>query len=236
MSIYAAGALVSRFLINKMNTFEGTATVVMVQAVMELVLRQTITQRDRFAYVHVLRHTHAEADRRFGHHLYGDHRARVVLAEMVIEYGCIIIAPVLVIAFESFRLFYNFGYTPGEGVAVATLLGGAALQLAAEFVVDILCVRSEENEGIPVIAEWRRTRKHGNRRTVYLYAAGFAIAFAFFGVSAAFQFRMPVECIPFPCAQCTAPGAGREFLSGVGSAAEWLHWCAENFANATGTP
>ena len=234
MYIYAGGALMTRFLLNKMDSFEGAASVVMGQAVMELVLRQTITERDRFTYMYILRHSKKEADARFGHPSYGRHRARVVLAEMVVEYGCIVLAPVLYLVFEPFRLFYNFGYTPGEPVAVDMLLGGFALQLAAEFVVDILCVRSEENAGIPVSLEWRRTRKHGHRRYIYLGAVGLAVANAFVGITAAFHFKMPAECLPFPCDQCTAEGAGREFLSGAGTAAEWLHYC-ENVFNATNT-
>ena len=107
------------------------------------------------------------------------------------------------------------------------------MQLAAEFLVDILCVLAEENAGIPVILEWRRSSTHGNRRIVYLYAAGVAVGHAFLGITAVFHFKMPVECIPFPCAQC-ADGAGREFLSGGGSASEWLHYCDDVF-NATGS-
>ena len=55
----------------------------MAQATMELVLRQTITLRDRFVFVHVLRHTEAEADARFCSATYKRHRARVVIGEMV---------------------------------------------------------------------------------------------------------------------------------------------------------
>ena len=225
----------STMLRDRMNTFEGTMTVIAVQAIVELILRQTITLRDRFVFVHLLRHSEKEADRRFGHPSYGAHRARVVLGEMVVEYGCIVIAPLTVLAFEPFRLFYNFGYTPGESVAVGTLLGSAGLQLAAEFLVDMLCVRSEEIEGIPVLEQWRLCNIHGNRTHIYVYAAGVAVGMAFFGMSAGFQFRMPWQCVPFPCDQCTAEGAGREFLTGAGSAAEWLHHCSVNTFNATST-
>ena len=43
----------------------------------------------------------------------------------------------------------------GSAVDATALLLGAALQLGAEVLVDLLCVRVEEREGIPVREAWR---------------------------------------------------------------------------------
>jgi hypothetical protein len=83
MVIHGFGSLVTRFLVNNMQTLEGTISLIISQALLEIILRQTITIRDRFAYVHLLRHSSADADSRFGSAKYGRNRARVVIAEMV---------------------------------------------------------------------------------------------------------------------------------------------------------
>ena len=50
-------------------------------------LRQTITIRDRALYTFLLRRSRAEAEARFGSASYKEYRARVVLAEMLVEYA-----------------------------------------------------------------------------------------------------------------------------------------------------
>ena len=244
--IHAFGALTTRFLVLNMGSVEGVAGVVVGQALLELVLRQTITVRDRFVFVHVLRHTAAEADTRFGSVKYREHRARVVIGEMVSEYSCIFLAPAVVLLFEPYRLFHNYGYSPSEPVDVAGLLLGTALQLGAEVLVDLLCVRVEDREGIPVLDEWRRsgaagvitegndgTRQKkagegGRRRIVYLWCLTVGISQSLYLMSSTFRFQMPQACLPRPCHQCMAAGgvgAGPD-LAGHGSAAEIAEWCA----------
>ena len=224
---------------------------------MELVLRQTITLRDRFAFVHVLRHTAKEAEERFGSAAYKEHRARVVLGEMASEYACIVLAPAITIMFESQRRWYSLGFTPGKPVGVLTLLCGAALQLFAEFVVDLLCLRVEALEGIPVTQEWDRTaddnlfcdrdrRKKdekriryvgGKRRLIYLWYLSTAVAWTCYLLLVAFMTPPPPACLPYPCHMCMAEGGleGGEHLNATsGTVAELVHWCKTNFPGAGG--
>ena len=213
---------------------EGSCTVIIVQALMELVLRQTITLRDRFVFVHVLRHSEAEADARFGSAAYGEHRARVVLAEMVSEYACIVLAPAIVLLYYPFRMLHNFGYTPGTDLNVLELLLGAALQLGFEFLVDLLCIRVEEREDIPVLRSWHLCGQSSTmRRRVYVWALAASITAAYFFMTLCFRFNIPSECMPYPCHQCVANGSGGKYLSAKGSAAEIVIWCTEHFPNTT---
>ena len=73
---------------------------------------------------------------------------------MVSEYACIIIAFATVLLYQPHRLFFNYGFTPGRAVDVLELLLGTCLQLFAELLVDLLCIRVEEKEGIPVLGAW----------------------------------------------------------------------------------
>ena len=82
MCISGFGSLVSRFLITNMNTLGGTLTVIWGQGMVELVLRQTITNRHRFIYRYILRR---EADERFKTESYRRYRARVVLSDMPVN-------------------------------------------------------------------------------------------------------------------------------------------------------
>ena len=97
--------------------------------------------------------------------------------------------------YERHRLFHNYGYTPGEGVDATALLLGTALQLAAEFLVDLLCIRVEEREGIPVLDVWGVTatrRNHGApRRRVYLWSAASGLAIAYYLMCVLFLYGLP---------------------------------------------
>ena len=263
--IHAFGAVVTRFLINKMDTVAGAVGVILAQAAVELVLRQTITLRDRFVFVHVLRRSPAEADARFGSVGYGRHRARVVLGEMVSEYACIVLAPALVLLFEHapvggapLRRWMNLGWrSDGAPVNAVVLLLGALLQLGAELVVDVLCVRGEERLGIPVLEEWRRaaaaattkkktgttkTKKkkkkgRGPRRVIYLWHLAIAVSVAGHMLLDSFQTRPPPACQPYPCHQCMAAGGaagGALLTAGSGANPQLVHWCAQNFPGAGG--
>ena len=194
-------------------------------------LRQTITLRDRWAYVHLLRHTPAEADARFGSVKYGRHRARVVLAEMVSEYSCILLAPALVLFTERFGMWYNLGYQPSAPINVLELLLGLALQICAEALVDLLCIRVETRDGIPVLEAWQKAGAGNRRRVVYVWLLASAISLAYFFMGGAFFFNMPAPCRPFPCAQCMAAGGkgAGPHLGGKGSAAMVVEWCVSHF-------
>ena len=189
--------------------------------------------RDRFVFVYLKRRSHKEADARFGSVAYGRHRARVVLGEMVSEYACIVLAPATVALYTPLRLLHNYGFTPGKAVNHVELMLGVLLQLAAEFVVDLLCVHVEERGGIPVLDSWRRSG-WATRRRVYLYSMFAAVVIAYYLMGVTFVFRMPPECQPFPCAQCVTDGSGGSHLSGKGSAEEIVRWCiTHGFSNAT---
>ena len=252
-----------------MDTVAGAIGVICAQGMMELMLRQTITLRDRFAFVHVLRYSPAEADARFGSAAYTAHRARVVLGEMVSEYACIVLAPAVVLLFEHapvggapLRRWYNLGWSAdGAPVDTAALLLGVLLQLGAEVVVDLLCVRVEEREGIPVLEAWRRsgavdraekddgkgntnnekttttTKGRGPRRLVYLWYLAGAVGFAVYLLLRSFQTLPPTACEPYPCHQCMAAGGaegGPLLTAGAGANPQLVHWCKAHFPGAGG--
>jgi len=83
VTLYAA--LVSRFLITNMQTAEGFAAVVVLNAAQELALRSTVMQRDRFLYTHVLRKSEEQAAARFGSAAYRQYRGSLVVSEMLCE-------------------------------------------------------------------------------------------------------------------------------------------------------
>ena len=176
---------------------------------------------------------------------------------MVSEYACIVLAPALVLLVDQVdgRRWYNLGWpSAGAPVDATALLLGTALQLCAELVVDLLCVRVEERSGIPVREAWRRAANtaaeekedndggRGNgggtatpkvvgcakRRVVYVWAVGAAVAIAAYFLLRTFVTRPPDVCQPYPCHQCMAAGglAGGEHLtSGKGDNPQLVHWC-----------
>ena len=245
-AIAGFGALVTRFLMTTMSTLEGRIAVIFGQGMVELFMRQSATgsKCDRFLYVNILRHSKEEADVRFCSDSYRRYRARVVICEMVVEYCCILLAPAVVALYEPDRLFINFGFPAEEPLKASDLVLAAVLQLANEFLVDVLCVRVEVTLGIPVTAMWRTgscttqaatvrrdiTPTIKLRRLVYLFHVPAAILIGYYLMSALFRFHVPPECQPFPCnltMQCInkTNGAGINGLAGKGPAAEITRWC-----------
>ena len=138
-------------------------------------------------------------------------------------------------------MFINFGYRPGKPLNPVDLVLSTVLQLAVEFLVDLLCVKVEETEGIPVLEMWRSgsssctTRAASTttdvtptlklRRLVYLFHVPCAILVGWYLMNATFRFHVPPECRPYPCTVCVEDGVGVEGLQGEGSAAAIVAFC-----------
>ena len=89
------------------------------------------------------------------------------------------------------RLIADLGFVPGQPVDAGWLLAECAALLAAELVVDLLCLRSEVAAGIPVAEAWARRPK---RAALHLLA-WLLCAYTGFVISV---FREPTGCGELP--------------------------------------
>ena len=228
MMIHAFGALTTRFLVNNMQTLGGTIAVIVVQALVEVVLRQTVTKRDRWVFVHIGRHSNEQADRRFKNAHYLRNRGRVVLAEMVVEYVAILLCPTIMIMYEPYRRFINFGYKLNTPLDLTVLMAATAAQLVSEIVVDSVCLYFEDKAGIPVLNEWNKLSRK-KRWKIYVLGLGINVLVSYICMVGPFIVEVPSDCLPNPCTQCVVEGAGREHLDKGGSLEEIMIWCQSNF-------
>ena len=143
-------ALLRRFLVTSIGSLAITAVAVGVTALQEVTLRATIVARDSW----LRRALHKKE-------LDGAALERQKLvwacsinASMVAELVSIVLAGVMTVAFERHRFAVNFGYAdPVDAVAVFT---SVAMQLAAEWPVDVAGLRLEQRQGLPVLRHFER--------------------------------------------------------------------------------
>ena len=157
-------------------------------------LRQTHRTRDRFIFRHLLRHTEAETEAKFGDASpYPAHLAHVLVTEMYAEYVALAIAPALVLGWARHSPVVDVGVPLGGAVDLGLLGASVALQLVAELGVDTLCWTVEERlHNVPLSAAWAgRSKRFG------INAAAIGTWAAFFTIQALFKFVAgPCQVLP----------------------------------------
>ena len=165
---------------------------VLLQAVEELALRQSMGVRDRFAHVHILRKSKESAEEQFTGDDYLEYRAHVVCSEMYVEYAAVFMAPVLVLCYSDVRESYDFGYDGGNPVRLDLLALSVGLQLFGEVIADLLCCQVEERMmQIPIRWGWKKANVWSIRFTLEHVAVFLSAVLLFLG---GFMVNIPSQC------------------------------------------
>ena len=143
-------ALLRRFLVTSIGDVATTAIAVGVTALQEVTLRATIVKRDtwlrRLVGHDALEGAALERQKRVW--------AASINASMVAELVSIVLAGVMTVAFERHRFALDFGYA--AAVDSTAVFASVAMQLAAEWPVDVVGLHFEREQGLPVMRHFER--------------------------------------------------------------------------------
>jgi hypothetical protein len=161
MIFLLVSAFFSRFLQNSFSTYSATITCNVLVGVQEMLMRFTLKARGRVFAKYILRKPEAELAALEGESGVSDedkrrrgYTARLILAEMVIEYVAIFLAPLLTVFYQKNSVDVQLGYELDGSYDAGLLAFSAVTSLLLEVVVDTICFRVQE-KWFKLREEWR---------------------------------------------------------------------------------